>query len=123
MNRAATEPATGSPTRGGRPQTNAQRKGDKWIISGRKTFTSLAPALDIILVSAWIAEEETIGWFKVYKNQPGVSIEETWDMISMQGTGSHDLLLENVVVADHDFVEVASQKKLRGGFYIYRLVT
>ena len=61
VNRAATEPATGSPTRGGRPQTNAQRKGDKWIISGRKTFTSLAPALDIILVSAWIAEEETIG--------------------------------------------------------------
>ena len=114
VNRAATEPATGSPTRGGRPQTNAQRKGDKWIISGRKTFTSLAPALDIILVSAWIAEEETIGWFKVYKNQPGVSIEETWDMISMQGTGSHDLLLENVVVADHDFVEVASQKKAAG---------
>ena len=114
VNRAATEPATGSPTRGGRPQTTANRKGDKWIINGRKTFTSLAPALDIILVSAWIAEEETIGWFKVYKNQPGVSIEETWDMISMQGTGSHDLVLENVVVPAEDFVEIASAKKASG---------
>ena len=114
VNRAATEPATGSPTRGGRPQTTAYREGNKWIINGRKTFTSLAPALDIILVSAWIAEKETIGWFKVYKNQPGVSIAETWDMISMQGTGSHDLLLENVEVEQDDFVEISSPKKAAG---------
>ncbi|OCA86951.1 acyl-CoA dehydrogenase family protein [Bacillus sp. FJAT-27986] len=114
VNRAASEPATGSPTRGGRPETIALREGDKWILNGRKTYTSLAPALDIFLVSAWIPDEETIGWFKVYKNQSGVSIEETWDMISMQGTGSHDLLMENVVLPEEYFVERASARKASG---------
>ncbi|WP_148629649.1 acyl-CoA dehydrogenase family protein [Bacillus sp. E214] len=114
VNRAASEPATGSPTRGGRPETIALRKGDKWILNGRKTYTSLAPVLDIFLVSAWIPDEETIGWFKVYKNQSGVSIDETWDMISMQGTGSHDLLMENVVLREEDFVERASARKASG---------
>lgn len=114
VNRAASEPATGSPTRGGRPETIALREGDKWVLNGRKTYTSLAPALDIILVSAWIPDEETIGWFKVYKNQSGVSIEETWDMISMQGTGSHDLLMENVVLPEEYFVERASARKASG---------
>lgn len=114
VNRAASEPATGSPTRGGRPETIALREGDKWVLNGRKTYTSLAPALDIFLVSAWIPDEETIGWFKVYKNQSGVSIEETWDMISMQGTGSHDLLMENVVLPEEYFVERASARKASG---------
>ena len=114
VNRAASEPATGSPTRGGRPQTTALRDGDKWIIKGRKTYTSLAPALDIFLVSAWIPEKEMIGWFKVYKNQAGVSIEETWDMIAMQGTGSHDLVMENVIVPIEDFVERASTRRTSG---------
>lgn len=114
INRAASEPATGSPTRGGRPQTVARKEGSQWILNGKKTYTSLAPALDIILVSAWIPEEETIGWFKVYKNQSGVSIDETWDMISMQGTGSHDLILENVVLSEEDYVEKASARKASG---------
>ena len=114
VNRAASEPATGSPTRGGRPQTTARLDGDKWIITGRKNYTSLAPALDIFLVSAWIPEKEMIGWFKVYKNQAGVSIDETWDMIAMQGTGSHDLVLENVIVPIEDFVERASTRRTSG---------
>ena len=37
FNRAATEPNTGSHfTRGGKPETLAVKKGEKWIINGRK---------------------------------------------------------------------------------------
>lgn len=105
VNRAATEPSTGSPTRGGRPETTAVKKGYKWVINGRKTFTTLAPVLDIIIVSAWVPEEETIGSFLIHRHNEGVHIEETWDMISMQGTGSHDLVLDNVEVLEKYYVE------------------
>jgi alkylation response protein AidB-like acyl-CoA dehydrogenase len=105
VNRAATEPKTGSPTRGGRPETVAVKDGDSWIINGRKTFTTLAPVLDIFIVSAWVPEEETIGWFLVHRDTSGLKIEETWDMISMQGTGSHDIILENCKVPQKYYVE------------------
>ncbi|MDQ0220675.1 acyl-CoA dehydrogenase [Peribacillus cavernae] len=105
VNRAATEPQTGSPTRGGRPETTAVKKGNKWLINGRKTFTTLAPVLDLFIVSAWIPEEETIGSFLIHKDTKGLRIEETWDVISMQGTGSHDLVLENVEIPEKYYVE------------------
>ncbi|PLT35626.1 acyl-CoA dehydrogenase family protein [Bacillus sp. V5-8f] len=105
VNRAATEPQTGSPTRGGRPETTAIRKDDKWIINGRKTFTTLSPVLDIFIVSAWVPEDETIGSFLIHRNTSGLRIEETWDMIAMQGTGSHDLVLENVEIPEKYYIE------------------
>src|SRR4051794_39533567 len=90
-------------TRGARPETIATKQGNDWIITGRKTFTTLSPILDIILVTAWVPEEEVIGTFLIHRNLEGVSIEETWDMVSMQGTGSHDLVLQNVKVPDQYF--------------------
>ncbi len=46
INAAATEAGTGSPTRGGKPETTAEKQGNKWVVSGRKTFTTMAPVLD-----------------------------------------------------------------------------
>lgn len=114
INRAATEKATGSPTRGGVPRTTAVRNGNHWTLNGRKTYTSLAPVLDIILVSAWVPEDECVGWFIVHKNLPGVKIEETWDMIAMQGTGSHDLILDHVQVNSEDYAEKSTRKTPNG---------
>ncbi|PLS18162.1 acyl-CoA dehydrogenase [Bacillus sp. M6-12] len=119
LNSAASEPQTGSPTRGGRPATTAVKQGKSWIINGRKNYTSMAPVLDYFLVSAWVPEEETIGWFLIHREVPGVSIDDTWDMISMQGTGSHDLVLENVAVEDKYFVERQSGIKKGEGWLLH----
>jgi alkylation response protein AidB-like acyl-CoA dehydrogenase len=105
INRAASEPVTGSPTRGGKPATSAKKENDKWVISGRKTFTTMAPVLDLFLVSAWLTDENRLGWFLIHRNTPGIRIEKTWDMISMQGTGSEDLILEHVIVDEKYLVE------------------
>ncbi|MBM7587772.1 alkylation response protein AidB-like acyl-CoA dehydrogenase [Bacillus pakistanensis] len=105
INRAATEPATGSPTRGGLPQTKAIFSEGKWSLSGRKTFTSMAKALDYSVVSATLNNTEEKGWFLVDHRLNGVSIEETWDTISMQGTGSDDLVLKEVILAEDALVE------------------
>ncbi|OAT86308.1 acyl-CoA dehydrogenase [Bacillus sp. MKU004] len=105
INRAATEPATGSPTRGGLPETKADQTEDGWILNGRKTFTSMARVLDYSLVSARIGESGEKGFFLIDHTQEGVSIEETWDTISMKGTGSDDLVLQDVTVAGNALVE------------------
>jgi alkylation response protein AidB-like acyl-CoA dehydrogenase len=105
VNRAVTEAQTGSPTRGGRPGTNAIKRDGKWVISGQKTFTTMSPALTHFLVSAWVEEKEGIGFFLIEREASGLSIKETWDVIAMRGTESHDLVLDNVEVAEENFVE------------------
>lgn len=105
INNAASEPATGSPTRGGRPETTAVKVADGWVITGRKTFTTLSPVLDYIAVSAGIEGSDQVASFLVKRALPGVSIVETWDSISMSATGSHDLVLENVHVRDEDLAQ------------------
>lgn len=104
INTAASEAGTGSPTRGGRPETTAIKKGNQWVLDGRKTFTTLSPVLDIFLVTAWVPQDEQLGTFLVHRNIKGISIEETWDMISMQGTGSHDLVLNEVILPEKYYV-------------------
>ncbi|WP_028785083.1 acyl-CoA dehydrogenase family protein [Thalassobacillus devorans] len=110
MNRAASEPATGSPTRGGIPETKAVRSGGRYIINGRKTFTSMADCLDYFIVSAYVEELGEVSWFLIEKNQEGVTVEHTWDTLGMRGTGSDDLVLKNVSVEDDKLVELTSQK-------------
>ena len=114
INSAASEPETGSPSRGGRPSTRAIPMHDSdsqtnsghtkgrlgYTLTGRKTFTTMAPALRFLLVSATIESEdgESAGQFLLEAGLPGVRIEETWDTIAMRASGSHDLILDNVHV-------------------------
>ncbi|MBY0155884.1 acyl-CoA dehydrogenase family protein [Cytobacillus sp. FSL W8-0315] len=106
MNNCASEPQTGSPTRGGKPITSARKEEGFWIINGRKSFTTMAPVLDYFNVSATIEESGEIGNFLIPRSSEGLEIEETWDSIAMRGTGSHDLLLKNVRVKQDALVEL-----------------
>ncbi len=45
VNRAVSEAETGSPTRGGRPATNAVKVDDGFVLNGVKTFTSMSKGL------------------------------------------------------------------------------
>ncbi|GGF34049.1 acyl-CoA dehydrogenase [Halobacillus andaensis] len=111
VNRAATEPATGSPTRGGIPETKAVKQADHYILNGRKTFTSMADHLDYYIVSAYVEDLKDIGWFIIDRHQPGVKVEKTWDTLGMRGTASDDLVLENVELNVDHLVEVKSKGK------------
>ncbi|WLD91619.1 acyl-CoA dehydrogenase family protein [Alkalihalobacillus sp. AL-G] len=111
VNRAATERATGSPTRGGIPETRAVPSEGSYLINGRKTFTTMADVLDYFIVSAFIEEEESIGWFIIEKGQDGVDVDYTWDTLGMRGTGSDDLVLTNVKVPVDRLVEIKDPTK------------
>ena len=102
-NTAASEPGLGSPSRGGAFATTAEQTPDgSWKLNGHKTWTTLAPALGYAGVGASVigadgkpAEKAN---FLVPMDTPGVEIDETWDNMSMSATGSHDLILKDVVV-------------------------
>ncbi|PBB06013.1 MULTISPECIES: acyl-CoA dehydrogenase family protein [Salimicrobium] len=110
LNRIASEPATGSPTRGGMPETVARREENSYILNGRKTFASLADHLDYYLVSSYVEDIDTIGWFLIPKQTAGVSVEKTWDTLGMRGTESDDLLMEDVKIPVDALVETKSSK-------------
>ncbi|MRH44678.1 acyl-CoA dehydrogenase [Aquibacillus halophilus] len=108
INRAASEPATGSPTRGGIPETRAVRDGDYYILNGRKTFTTMASVLDYYIVTAFVEDKKAVGSFLIEKDHPGVKVEHTWDTLGMRGTGSDDLVLENVKLTEDLLVEIST---------------
>ncbi|WP_199620844.1 acyl-CoA dehydrogenase family protein [Paenibacillus alkalitolerans] len=99
INTFATEAATGSPTRGGRPETTAVRTDGGWLITGRKTFSTLSPILDRFVVSAYIPEEDRTAEFLVFASDR-VTVAETWDTIGMRATGSHDVVLDGAFAAE-----------------------
>jgi alkylation response protein AidB-like acyl-CoA dehydrogenase len=121
LNSAVSEAATGSPTRGGRPQTLAVKEGEHWVINGRKTFTTMAPVLDYFIVVAAVENNGEIAQFIVPRETKGLEIVETWDTMAMRGTGSHDVVLTNVKVPLDALVQVLDQdsKKKANGWLLH----
>ncbi|WP_163528253.1 acyl-CoA dehydrogenase family protein [Halobacillus ihumii] len=111
VNRLATEAGTGSPTRGGIPETKAVKREGRYVLTGRKTFASMADHLDYYIVSAYVEDLDEVGWFLIDRHQPGLRIDKIWDTLGMRGTESDDLILDEVEVNEHDLVEIKGQSK------------
>lgn len=105
INAAQVEPALGSPSHGGLPDTIAGRVGDQWRLSGHKIYVTGVPLLSWINVLARTDEPEPrLGHFLVPRNAPGVQIVETWDPVGMRATASHDVILTDVAIPLADVV-------------------
>jgi alkylation response protein AidB-like acyl-CoA dehydrogenase len=102
-NTVATEEGLGSPAGGGLPDTVAVATEAGWLLTGRKTFTTLAPVLEYFIVLARIDDANDgsarVGNFMVLRTDPGLRIEETWDSLSMRATGSHDAVFDNIALS------------------------
>jgi alkylation response protein AidB-like acyl-CoA dehydrogenase len=95
------------------PSTIAVADDGTFRVSGRKAFCSQSPEATVVATCAVLGEpgegaegngaEGAAGTevlhFAVPLAADGVRIEETWDTLGMRGTASHDLVLEDVVVA------------------------
>jgi alkylation response protein AidB-like acyl-CoA dehydrogenase len=72
-------------------------------IYARKIFASGSPSANLFMTGA-IDEDAPEGpmmlQFGIPMNAAGVSVRETWDTMGMRGTGSHDVLLDDVFVPD-----------------------
>lgn len=99
VNAAQVEPALGSPSHGGLPETVARRTPEGWRITGHKLYVTGAPLLSWIHVLARTDEAEPrLGSFLVPADAPGVRIDPTWDPVGMRATASHDVVFDQALV-------------------------
>src|SRR5699024_5133755 len=75
--------------------------------------------LEYFVISASIEGTEKVGNFIVRRNNPGLSIDETWDSIAMKGTGSHDLILEDAKIDKDDFVQEVKRERTAQGWLLH----
>jgi len=106
---ANTEPAAGSDVAG--IQATAEKKGDKWVINGRKIFITGASKAKFLLVSARTSQppEKRKRWwgittFIVETDWPGVKIGSKFDVIGLSGEHPDEVILDNVEVPEENVV-------------------
>lgn len=96
-----------------------------FLVNARKVFASGAPAGNLLITSAIYEDPETgpaVIHFAVPMNAEGVSIESTWQAMGMRGTGSHDVILSNVFVADAAVTLRRPQGKWHVIFHIISMI-
>ena len=72
-------------------------------VTARKIFSSGSPGGDILMTMAVYDdphEGPTVIHFPIALSSPGVSVADNWRALGMRGTGSNDVLLEDVFVPD-----------------------
>ncbi len=82
--------------------TRAEPQPDgSWVVTGRKTFTSLSPVWDKLGIHARDDSDPgrpRIVHLFVDRTAAGVTTEKTWDALGVRATASDDTILENVLV-------------------------
>ena len=112
INNCQAEAEMGSPARGGLPATTATRVDGGWRIDGRKQWSTASRFLTHYAVSATVRAPdmpEHLGQFLVTASSPGVSVDPTWQALSMRESASHDLVFEGVFVPDADVIRVSAE--------------
>ena len=78
--------------------TPARRVEGGYVVSGRKSFCSLAPVLDLFYGTAQVVDDGPLLVFGLPRETKGLRFEDTWDTMSMRGTGSWDVIFDDVFV-------------------------
>lgn len=116
LNVLRVEPELGSPSRGGSMATVARRAAEGWRLSGRKIYSTGLPILKWYSIWARTDESEPrLGTFLVPAGLPGAKIVETWDHTGLRASGSHDLVLEDVLIPLDYEIDVRTPEQWRAG--------
>jgi alkylation response protein AidB-like acyl-CoA dehydrogenase len=85
------------------PTATAERVDGGWRINGQKIFASGVPAGDLFMTQAVYVDPEagrTVLHFALPIGDMGIEPQDTWRALGMRGTGSHHVLLKNVLVPE-----------------------
>jgi alkylation response protein AidB-like acyl-CoA dehydrogenase len=111
LNALSVEPDLGTPMRGGLPATVAERKPDGYRLTGRKIYSTGAPRLRWMMVSARVedapagipGEGPFFGTFLLAAGTPGYRVEPTWDHLGLRASRSDDVVFDGALIP-HDLV-------------------
>jgi acyl-CoA dehydrogenase len=81
----------------------AVRTDGGFVVSARKIFSSGCPGGDLLVTSTVYEDPDagpTVLHFAVPLKAAGVAILDTWHVIGMRGSGSHDIELKEVFIPD-----------------------
>ncbi len=80
----------------------AEKVDGGYRITARKVFSSGAPAGDLMMTGAISDEdgERTVLHFGVPMGAPEVTVLDTWRTLGMRSTGSHDVQIDGLFIAD-----------------------
>ena len=98
--------ATESGTDVRHPMTEVTRVEGGWRVDGHKTFGTLSPAADIMIVPSRMRRDDGTyanGTAIVLRGTPGQTILDNWDALGMRGSGSNDVVYENCVIPEEMF--------------------
>ncbi len=85
-------------TRDGTTPVVARPIASGYVIDGRRPFCSLAPVLDLYFGTARVQDSDRTIAFWLPRTTTGLTFEDTWDTMSMRGSGSWDVVLSKVFV-------------------------
>jgi alkylation response protein AidB-like acyl-CoA dehydrogenase len=94
-------------------------------INARKIFTSGAPSGDLLMTSAVYDDPQagpTVLHFAVPMKAEGVTILDTWRVMGMRATGSHDIEIKDFFVADAAIGGKRPQGKWHPLFHIISMI-
>jgi alkylation response protein AidB-like acyl-CoA dehydrogenase len=104
---ATTEPGIGA--RFSLVKTNYQRTHNGYILNGKKSFVTMANYADYYLVlakklelAATSAQQPALSYFLVASKQKDIKINESWDVLGMRGTASHEVEFNNIYLQPED---------------------
>ena len=99
---ALTEPNAGSDL--GDLGTRAERRVDKWVLNGTKTWVTSAPVADVLTVAAKTSAErglKNIALFLLDRaSMRGITLGKPIDKIAVRGSVTGEILLDDVEVPD-----------------------
>jgi alkylation response protein AidB-like acyl-CoA dehydrogenase len=99
---ALTEPNAGSDVAS--ITTRAERRGDRWVLRGAKTWVTSAPVADVLTVAAKTSAErglKNIALFLLDRaTMGGISLGKAIDKMAVRGSVTGEILLEDVEVPD-----------------------
>jgi len=85
------------------PSGRAERVEGGWRVSAKKIFASGSPSGDLLLTQA-VYDDPGTGptalHFAIPLGRGGAQLQDTWRVLGMRGTGSHDVVIENAFVPD-----------------------
>jgi benzylmalonyl-CoA dehydrogenase len=99
---ALTEPGAGSDV--ANITTRAERRGDRWVLRGAKTWVTSAPVADVLTVAAKTTPErglKNIALFLLDRAaMRGIGLGKAIDKMAVRGSVTGEILLEDVEVPD-----------------------